>query len=67
LGNKLDIPTFCKSFDLDDNIGKKLLDNGYWSTQTFIHIKEEQLEKMGFLLGEIAELKVTVREWAVEE
>ncbi|KAG6894151.1 hypothetical protein C0992_007313 [Termitomyces sp. T32_za158] len=63
-GPKLDISTFCHSYDLSDNILKKLKNHAYTGTQAFRHIDVSELKDMGFLPGEIVDLKEAVIEWA---
>lgn len=63
-GAKLTIVEFCTKYGLQDTISTKLTENGYVATHTFKFIEVEELKEMGFLRGEIAELKAAVETWA---
>lgn len=64
-GPNLTVQDFCATYELDHAIHKRLLDNGYRRTRSFKHIEIEDLKAMGFMRGDIAELKEAVYLWAV--
>ncbi|KAE9411628.1 hypothetical protein BT96DRAFT_969013 [Gymnopus androsaceus JB14] len=64
LGPDMDVLLFCTQFELDDNIIKHLISQGYKKTKTFRYITIEGLKEMSFKPGEIALLQVAVAEWA---
>ncbi|KAJ7315001.1 hypothetical protein DFH08DRAFT_820969 [Mycena albidolilacea] len=58
-------PRIHSPYNLDDYILEKLTANRYKNASAFRFIRLIDLEKMEFLLGDIAELQDAVRQWAV--
>ena len=52
------------SFALSEDIFRRLDANKYSGTQAFVHIESNELRELGFMPGEIADLKEVVLEWA---
>jgi hypothetical protein len=65
VGLKLTVLQFCLEYRLSASIQTKLTENGYVSVHTFKYIEVDELKDMGFLRGEIAELKIAVDSWAI--
>ncbi|KAJ7189297.1 hypothetical protein GGX14DRAFT_580821 [Mycena pura] len=64
-GPKLLIADFCRAYELDDSVLKKLADEGYKTTASFRFVLLQDLVRMSFRSGEIAELREAVMQWAV--
>ncbi|KAJ7309325.1 hypothetical protein DFH08DRAFT_719284, partial [Mycena albidolilacea] len=64
-GPKLSIEEFCERYALDDEICARFWQNKYTKTETLAYIKLSQLELMGFMGGEIAQIQYAVSSWTV--
>jgi hypothetical protein len=64
-GPKLSIEEFCERHALDDEICARFRQNKYTKTETLAYIKLSQLELMGFMGGEIAQIQFAVSSWTV--
>ena len=66
-GPGIDMPlsTFCTQYGLSDEILAKLTKNGYTRTRTLRFIQTDDLNKIGFMLGEVAEMKDAVEQWTL--
>ncbi|KAJ7774047.1 hypothetical protein B0H16DRAFT_1510866 [Mycena metata] len=64
-GLSLTIDNFCKDYNLDDEICARFKQNRFKTTDAFAFIGMAQLTAMEFMVGEIAELQVAIRKWAV--
>ena len=56
---------FCSVFALSDDIFRRLDANKYSGTQAFAHMESSELWELGFMPGEIVDLKEAVLEWAL--
>ncbi|KAJ7608830.1 hypothetical protein DFH06DRAFT_1017460, partial [Mycena polygramma] len=63
-GPKLTVEEFCQQHELGDDIHSCFKAHRFKSTDSFRFIELAQLDTMGFLAGEIAELKVAIEAWA---
>ncbi|KAG6847329.1 hypothetical protein H0H93_008788, partial [Arthromyces matolae] len=63
-GLRLDMTQFCQAYRLSDQILKKFQDHAYTGTHAFRYIEMSDLNAMGFLPGEIVDLREAVAEWA---
>ncbi|KAJ7694972.1 hypothetical protein B0H14DRAFT_3530365 [Mycena olivaceomarginata] len=59
-GADLSIQDFCSLYDLDNDICAKFQIHKYKRTNAFKFVEVDELKEMGFMKGEIAELKVAV-------
>jgi hypothetical protein len=64
-GTKLSIEESCEHHALDDEICACFRQNKYTKTETLAYIKLSQLEFMGFMGGEIAQIQYAVLSWTV--
>lgn len=64
-GIKQDIGTFCFIHGLSLDVLEKFRANAYTGTQAFRYIDVQELKDLGFKLGEIADLKEAILDWAV--
>ena len=55
---------FCTQYNLSDDILNKFTKNAYTHARMLRFVKITDLEKMGFLLGEIAGLRDAVEQWS---
>ncbi|KAJ7610378.1 hypothetical protein FB45DRAFT_1037952 [Roridomyces roridus] len=64
----VDIPIneFCATYSLDQDIADRFATHKFKRTSAFKHVELEDLKDMGFVKGEIAELKVAVEAWSWE-
>ncbi|KAJ7934466.1 hypothetical protein B0H13DRAFT_2305561 [Mycena leptocephala] len=60
----LSIQDFCSLYSLDDDICDRFQTHKYKRTKSFKFIEVDELKEIGFLQGEIAELKVAVAQWS---
>lgn len=63
-GQKMDLETFCLIYALPDDIKRRLNDHKITGTHAFAHMTSDHLEGMGFMLGEIIDLKEAIKHWA---
>ncbi|KAJ7909537.1 hypothetical protein B0H13DRAFT_2330240 [Mycena leptocephala] len=63
-GADLLIQDFCSLYDLDNDICEKFQIPKYKRTNAFKFVEVDELKEMGFMKGEIAELKVAVGKWS---
>ncbi|KAJ7359334.1 hypothetical protein DFH08DRAFT_845811 [Mycena albidolilacea] len=59
---EVDTVEFCKEHGLGDDICGRLIEHGYEGTDTLFVEKESNLKKLGFKIGDIAELR-----WALKK
>lgn len=64
-GPDMSVDDFCALYDLDTDIADRFKQNKYKRTQTFQFIEVPELKEMGFVGGEIAELKVAITRWGL--
>ncbi|KAJ7742536.1 hypothetical protein B0H16DRAFT_1890211 [Mycena metata] len=60
---KLTIEEFCKTYELDDEIAARFRENKYKTTDAFVYVEVQELREVGFVAGEIAQLKAGIAEW----
>jgi hypothetical protein len=63
-GSKQDIATFCTVHNLSEAILERFLTHKLTGTQAFRYIEERHLTEMGFMFGEIVDLREAVEEWS---
>jgi hypothetical protein len=63
-GPDLPIADFCQQHQLDNDVLHKLMDNRYKNVRTLRFITIADLKEMGFLPGEIGELRDAVEKWS---
>ncbi|KAJ7636193.1 hypothetical protein FB45DRAFT_1024325 [Roridomyces roridus] len=63
-GANLSLEDFCSQQELSEQILLRLKANGFQRTNSFNFVSLTDLTEMGFLKGEIAELRVAVSAWA---
>ncbi|KAJ7165780.1 hypothetical protein C8R46DRAFT_900364, partial [Mycena filopes] len=63
-GPKLSIEEFCVRYELDADIAARFREHRFKSTEVFRYIEVKELKELGFVSGEIAELKVAIATWA---
>ncbi|KAJ7922590.1 hypothetical protein B0H13DRAFT_2317254 [Mycena leptocephala] len=63
-GADLSIQDFCSLYDLDNDICEKFQIHKYKRTNAFKFVEVDELKEMGFMKGEVAELKVAVGKWS---
>ncbi|KAF9059464.1 hypothetical protein BDP27DRAFT_1201569, partial [Rhodocollybia butyracea] len=56
MGPNMDIPAFCKMYELTPDVIAHLTENGLMKTKAFQHVTLDDLKEMSFKLGEIASL-----------
>jgi hypothetical protein len=56
---------FCTQYGLSDEILAKLAKNGYTHTRTLQFVQTNDLNAIGFMLGEVTEMKDAVERWAL--
>lgn len=64
-GPSLSVKDFCAQYDLDDDICTRFRQFKYKKTDSFRYITLNQLDKMEFMPGEVAELQVAIAKWTV--
>ncbi|KAF8210056.1 hypothetical protein K438DRAFT_1810766 [Mycena galopus ATCC 62051] len=63
-GLDVSIEDFCSLYDLDDDICRRFKEHKFKHTDSFQFVEVSELTEMGFLRGEIAELKVAIKRWS---
>ncbi|KAJ7690877.1 hypothetical protein B0H17DRAFT_1201448 [Mycena rosella] len=63
-GPELSIEDFCAFYSLDTDICDRFKQIKFKRTNAFKFVEVIELKEMGFMKGEIAELKVAIEEWA---
>lgn len=63
-GPDLSIDDFCSMYDLDTDIGDRFKQQKFKGTAAFKFVELAELKEMGFLKGEVAELKVGIEKWS---
>jgi hypothetical protein len=63
-GADLSIDDFCTLYDLDTDICDRFKEHKFKRSNAFKFVEVDELKEMGFLRGEIAELKVAIRAWS---
>jgi len=63
-GEKMNLETFCLIYALPDDIKQRLHQHKITGTHAFAHMTSKHLEVMGFMLGEIIDLKEAIKCWA---
>jgi hypothetical protein len=64
-GIDMALSEFCTQYGLSDEILAKLTKNGYTRTRTLRFVQTDDLNTIGFMLGEVAEMKDVVEQWAL--
>ena len=64
-GIDMPLSDFCAQYGLSTSVLNKLTTNGFIRTRNLRFIQTEDLGTIGFLLGEVAEMKDAVERWAV--
>ncbi|KAJ7829625.1 hypothetical protein B0H13DRAFT_2372445 [Mycena leptocephala] len=63
-GPDLSIEDFCALYNLDADICDRFKQQRYKRTTSFKFVEIPELKEMGFMPGEVAELKVAIEEWS---
>jgi hypothetical protein len=63
-GEKMNLETFCLIYALPEDIKQRLHQHKITGTHAFAHMTIKHLEGMGFMLGEIIDLKEAIKCWA---
>lgn len=63
-GPDLSIEDFCALHNLDADICDRFKQQRYKCTTSFKFVEIPELKEMGFMPGEVAELKVAIEEWS---
>jgi hypothetical protein len=63
-GPDLSIEDFCSLYDLDTDICDRFKEHKFKRSNAFKFVEVNELKEMGFLRGEIAELKVAIGVWS---
>src|SRR5882762_4722006 len=64
-GIDMPLSDFCAQYGLSTSVLNKLTTNGFIRTSSLLFIQTVDLGTIGFLLGEVAEMKDVVEQWAV--
>ena len=64
-GIDMALSEFCTRYGLSDEILTKLTKNGYTRTRTLRFVQTDDLNMIGFMLGEVAEMKDVVEQWTL--
>jgi hypothetical protein len=62
-GPDLSIGDFCALYKLDADICDRFKQQNFKRTTAFKFVEIPELKEMGFMMGEVAELKVAIEEW----
>jgi hypothetical protein len=63
-GADLSIEDFCTMYNLDGDISERFKQHKFKRTTAFKFVEVPELKEMGFMKGEVAELKVAIEEWS---
>ncbi|KAI5992525.1 hypothetical protein EDD15DRAFT_2168109 [Pisolithus albus] len=63
-GEDIPIIEFCTRYDLGDTILKKLQENSFRKARSLHFLSIKDLKEMGFVHGEVAELRDAVEQWS---
>jgi hypothetical protein len=63
-GPDLSIEDFCSQYHLDNDIHDRFKEHKFKRSGAFKFVEVDELKEMGFLRGEIAELKVAIGVWS---
>ncbi|KAJ7877283.1 hypothetical protein B0H13DRAFT_1631817 [Mycena leptocephala] len=63
-GADLSIEDFCTFYNLDADICERFKQQRFKRTTAFKFVEVPELKEMGFMKGEVAELKVAIEEWS---
>ena len=63
-GSKIDLATFCVIYTVAESIKQWLEANRITGSHAFSQLSDGDLRAMGFMIGEIIDLKEAIKEWA---
>lgn len=63
----LPLTEFCRKYNLSEEISKLLHDLGFKTTRALFSLSNTDLQQAGFKLGQIAELKVALSDFALQK
>ncbi|KAG1854928.1 hypothetical protein DFJ58DRAFT_841227 [Suillus subalutaceus] len=66
LGPRMNLMDFCSAYELSQILQSKLSDHGFTSSHALCYVTVDDLQKVGLLCGELAELKDAVARWCGE-
>ncbi|KAG1720126.1 uncharacterized protein EDB91DRAFT_1257148 [Suillus paluster] len=66
LGPRMNLADFCSAYELSQILQSKLSDHGFMSSHSLHYVTVDDLQKVGLLCGELAELKDAVARWCGE-
>jgi hypothetical protein len=66
LGPRMALVDFCSTYDISGTVQAKLLDHGFNSSHALRYVTVDDLQKVGLLCGELAELKDAISHWCGE-
>ncbi|KAG0708419.1 hypothetical protein DFH29DRAFT_479955 [Suillus ampliporus] len=66
LGPRMNLTDFCSAYELSQILQSKLSDHGFTSSHSLRYVTVDDLQKVGLLCGELAELKDAVARWCGE-
>ncbi|KAG1786505.1 uncharacterized protein HD556DRAFT_1248196, partial [Suillus plorans] len=65
-GPRMSLTDFCVAYEVSETLQAKLLQNGFSSSHSFRFTSLEDLESIGLLRGELAQLRDAVSRWCGE-
>jgi hypothetical protein len=65
-GRRMSLVDFCSAYDLSQTLHSKLSDHGFSSSHSLRYVTLDDLQKVGLLCGELAELKDAIARWCGE-
>ncbi|KAJ7621440.1 hypothetical protein FB45DRAFT_1093316 [Roridomyces roridus] len=63
MGKNMSIGAFCLEHNVAAEVGDRLKAHGFRYSRSFQFVQLDELKEIGFMLGEIAELRAAVAEW----
>ncbi|KAI5994992.1 hypothetical protein EDD15DRAFT_2365882 [Pisolithus albus] len=66
LGSRLPLDEFCALYDISKDLQRKLSENGYTTSHSLRFATIEDLDRIGVLRGELAQLRDSVSRWCNE-